>query len=50
MAEEKITCAYCGIAISTNDTWPHVDGYSNLGVKKIDHFCSEYHKYAFLSS
>ncbi|MER5176505.1 MAG: hypothetical protein ABJB76_06155 [Candidatus Nitrosocosmicus sp.] len=48
--EEKITCAYCGIEISSKDTWPHVDGDSNLGVKKIDHFCSENHKFTFLSS
>ncbi len=47
---EKITCAYCGIEISDKDTWPHVDGDSNLGVKKIDYFCSENHKFTFLSS
>jgi hypothetical protein len=50
VAEEKITCAYCGIVISRNDTWPHVDGDSNIGVKKIDYFCSENHKLTFLSS
>ena len=50
MVEEKITCAYCGIMISSNDTWPHVDGDSNIGVKKIDYCCSENHKLTFLSS
>ena len=50
MNEQKITCAYCGIDISKKDVWPHVDGDLNLGVKKIDFFCSENHKFTFLSS
>ena len=50
MNEQKITCAYCGIDISKKDVWPHVDGDLNLGVKKIDFFCSEDHKFTFLSS
>ncbi len=50
MSEQKITCAYCGIEIANRDVWPHVDGDANIGVKKIDYFCSENHKFNFLSS
>ena len=50
MVEEKITCAYCGIPICDNDVWPHVEGDANMGVKKIDYFCSENHKHTFLAS
>ncbi len=48
--EEKIACAYCGIEITIKDSWPHVEGGSSLGVRKIDYFCSENHKLVFLSS
>ena len=48
--EEKIACAYCGIKIIIKDSWPHVEGGSSLGVRKIDYFCSENHKMVFLSS
>jgi hypothetical protein len=48
--EEKIACAYCGIEIIIKDSWPHVEGGSSLGVRKIDYFCSENHKMVFLSS
>lgn len=47
---DKIICAYCGRNVSIEDMWPHVDGNSNLGVRKIDYFCSESHKFAFLLS
>ncbi|MBA3749680.1 MAG: hypothetical protein H0X03_02055 [Nitrosopumilus sp.] len=50
MSDEKITCAYCGIEITIKESWPHVNGDSNLGIKKIDYFCSEIHKFRFLSS
>jgi hypothetical protein len=50
MNEQKLTCAYCGIEMSEKDMWPHIDGDLNLGVKKIDFFCSENHKFIFLSS
>ena len=30
--------------------WPHVEGDFNRGVLKIEHFCSEKHKYNFLNS
>jgi hypothetical protein len=29
---------------------PHVEGDFNRGVLKIEHFCSEKHKYNFLNS
>jgi hypothetical protein len=45
-----IHCALCGREIKPHDAWPHVDGDSNLGVKKIDYFCSEEHKAEFFSS
>jgi hypothetical protein len=48
--DEKITCAYCGVEITIKDSWPHVEGDSSLGVRKIDYFCSENHKLVFLSS
>ena len=48
--EEKIACASCGIEIIIKDSWPHVEGGSSLGVRKIDYFCSENHKMVFLSS
>jgi hypothetical protein len=48
--EEKISCAYCGVKITNKDSWPHVEGGPSLGVRKIDYFCSENHKMAFLSS
>ncbi|MGN6613623.1 MAG: hypothetical protein ACTHKC_01105 [Candidatus Nitrosocosmicus sp.] len=47
---DKIICEYCGKDVSLEDSWPHVDGDSNLGVRKIDYFCSESHKIAFFSS
>ncbi len=49
MSEEKITCAYCGNEITGKGSWPHVDGGPNMGVTKIDYFCSENHKITFLS-
>ena len=48
--EEKIACAYCGVEITAKESWPHVEGDSSLGVRKIDYFCSENHKLVFLSS
>jgi len=45
--EEGIVCAYCGIVVLDKDSWPHVDGDANKGIRKIDYFCSEEHKFAF---
>jgi hypothetical protein len=50
MNDEKITCVYCGIEMTRKKSWPHVNGDSNLDVTKIDYFCSEDHKFTFLSS
>ena len=46
---ENKLCAYCG-KIFSGEGWPHVEGDSNRGVLKIEQFCSEEHKYNFLSS
>jgi hypothetical protein len=43
-------CALCGREIKPDEAWPHVDGDSNLGVRKIDYFCSEEHKTEFFRS
>ena len=48
--ERIIHCALCGREIKHSQAWPHVDGDSNLGVKKIDYFCSEEHKAEFFGS
>lgn len=49
--EEGIThCALCGREMKHSQAWPHIDGDSNLGVKKIDYFCSEEHKAEFFDS
>jgi hypothetical protein len=48
--ERIIHCALCGREIEQSQAWPHVDGDSNLGLKKIDYFCSEEHKAEFFAS
>jgi hypothetical protein len=48
--ERIINCALCGREIKHSQAWPHVNGDSNLGVKKIDYFCSEEHKAEFFDS
>ncbi|MDN5845571.1 MAG: hypothetical protein L0H53_04775 [Candidatus Nitrosocosmicus sp.] len=50
IGERMIHCALCGQEIKHSKAWPHVDGDSNLGVKKIDYFCSEGHKAEFFGS
>ena len=47
---EKKVCAYCGKEFPGKDGWPHIEGDSNRGLLKIEHFCSEEHKYKFLGS
>jgi len=47
---ENQVCAYCGKEFSGREGWPHVEGDSNRGVLKIEHFCSEKHKDNFLNS
>jgi ribosomal protein L24E len=46
----KICCSYCGKDFSQNEDWPYVEGDSNRGVLKIEHFCSEEHKHNFFTS
>ena len=48
--EKILHCALCGREIEQSEAWRHVDGDSNLGVKKIDYFCSEEHKAEFFRS
>jgi hypothetical protein len=48
--ERILHCALCGREIEHTQAWPHVDGDSNLGVRKIDYFCSEEHKAEFFRS
>ena len=43
------TCGYCGKSFSDLG-WPHIEGDSNRGVLKIEHFCCEEHKELFLKS
>jgi len=42
-------CAYCGEKFFDLG-WPHIEGDSNQGVLKIEHFCCEEHKELFLKS
>ena len=42
-------CAYCGKSFE-GEGWPHVEGDSNRGVSRIEQFCSEEHRSAFLKS
>jgi len=42
-------CAYCGRSFKGKG-WPHVEGDSNRGVSRIEQFCSEEHRAAFLNS
>jgi len=42
-------CAYCGKNFE-GEGWPHVEGDSNRGVSRIEQFCSEEHRAAFLKS
>ena len=48
MVDFKI-CAYCGEKFF-HLGWPHIEGDSNRGVMKIEHFCCEKHKELFLKS
>jgi len=48
--EEDIVCAYCGIVVLDKDSWTHVYGDANKRISKIVYFCSEKHKFAFLTS
>ena len=40
---DRNTCTYCG-KLFFGLGWTHVEGDSNRGVIKIEHFCSEEHK------
>ena len=46
---QKNVCAYCGKNFE-GEGWPHIEGDSNRGVSRIEQFCSEEHRSAFLKS
>ena len=47
---DKVCCAYCGKEFSGKEDWPYVEGDSNRGVLKGEHFCSEEHKHNFFTN
>jgi hypothetical protein len=46
----KVVCILCGTRLHESQAWAHIDGDANLGVKKIEYFCSQEHKYEFFKS
>lgn len=47
---EKLVCIFCGSMVNRNQAWSHIDGDANMGVRKIEYFCSEEHKTEFFRS
>ncbi|MGD9673764.1 MAG: hypothetical protein AB7U98_09840 [Candidatus Nitrosocosmicus sp.] len=47
---ETVVCIFCGTKLHESQAWAHIDGDANLGVKKIEYFCSQEHKYEFFNS
>lgn len=48
--DDQILCIYCGMKVDEDQAWSHIDGDANLGVKKIEYFCSEEHKTEYFQS
>lgn len=48
--EQNIFCIFCGMKVDGNQAWSHIDGDANVGVKKIEYFCSEAHKTEYFQS
>jgi hypothetical protein len=48
--ESDIYCIFCGLKLDENQAWSHIDGNANMGVKKIEYFCSEEHKTKYFQS
>jgi len=48
--ENIIYCIFCGIKVDENQAWSHIDGDANMGVRKIEYFCSEDHKAKYFQS
>jgi len=46
----NLTCGLCGKEFAEKEDWPHIEGDSNRGVLKIEHFCCDEHKMLFLTS
>lgn len=47
---DTVVCIFCGAKLHESQAWAHIDGDANLGVKKIEYFCSQEHKYEFFKS
>ena len=47
---ETVVCIFCGTELHESQAWAHIDGDANLGVKKIEYFCSQEHKYEIFKS
>lgn len=47
---DTVVCIFCGANLHESQAWAHIDGDANLGVKKIEYFCSQEHKYEFFKS
>ncbi|HEX5904572.1 MAG TPA: hypothetical protein VFY50_00830 [Candidatus Nitrosocosmicus sp.] len=47
---EIVVCIFCGTRLNQNKAWAHIDGDANLGVKKIEYFCSQEHKFEYFKS
>ena len=59
MVEEKdennqdsgiVVCIFCGMRLDQSKAWALIDGDANLGVKKIEYFCSQEHKFEYFRS
>ncbi|MGD9533047.1 MAG: hypothetical protein AB7V56_04665 [Candidatus Nitrosocosmicus sp.] len=48
--EVNVFCIFCGKIVDENQAWSHIDGDANMGVKKIEYFCSEEHKAEYFQS
>jgi hypothetical protein len=45
-----VVCIFCGNRLDQNLAWAHIDGDANMGVKKIEYFCSQEHKSEYFGS
>ncbi|VFJ12845.1 hypothetical protein [Candidatus Nitrosocosmicus franklandus] len=48
--EDTVVCVFCGNRLDQKMAWAHVDGDANMGVKKIEYFCSLEHKSEYFGS
>jgi len=45
-----VVCIFCGTRLNQSQAWANIDGDANLGVKKIEYFCSQEHKLEYFRS